>query len=366
MGIGIIGLPLSGKTTIFNAVTRGRAEVASFKAAAQQPNIGVVKVPDSRLEPLSDIAKSKKIVPAEIEYLDIPTSAEGIGSSKGIDGNYLNLLQRCEGLIITARSFANPSVPIHNETIDPFRDIQLLVDELALSDLSILERRKLRISNQFKGAKSSEKENLTRESELINTISDSLENGTPVRAQNLSDSSTPYVENFQLLTSKPLIVLFNIDEGQINDIETIERPMKEKISMPETAMVAICGNLEMDLAQMNPPDADEFRDSMGIKHSALDRMIETSYDLLGLMSFITTGEDETRAWTIKKDTMAVDAAAKIHTDIQRGFIRAEVVNFEDLLSVGSIAEVKKLGKFRQEGKNYIMKDGDVVNFLFNI
>ena len=366
MGIGIIGLPLSGKTTIFNAVTRGRAEVASFKAAGQQPNIGVVKVPDSRLQPLSDIAKSKKIVPAEIEYLDIPTSAEGISSSKGIDGNYLNLLQRCEGLIITARSFANPSVPIHNETIDPFRDIQVLADELALSDLSILEKRKQRIASQFKGAKPPEKENLTRESELIHTISESLENNIPVRAQNIPDTASQFVENFQLLTAKPLIVLFNIDESQINEIETIEQSMNREISMPETAKIAICGNLEMDLAQMEPSDSDEFRDSLGIKHSALDRMIETSYDLLGLMSFITTGEDETRAWTIKKGTMAVNAAAKIHTDIQRGFIRAEVVNFKDLLSVGSFAEVKKLGKFRQEGKNYIMEDGDVVNFLFNI
>ena len=366
MAIGIIGLPLSGKTTVFNAVTRGHADVAGFRAGGQQPNIGVVKVPDPRLKPLSDLAHSKRIVQAEIEYFDIPAAPEGIGVSRGIDGSYLNLLQRCDGLLLVARAFENAAVPSAHDAVDPYRDVEALAGELALSDLALLERRTERIGQQSRSAKAADRDALTREAALIATISEALEADVPVREQSLPPEAKSILENFQLLTAKPLVVLFNIGEEQVDQATALEAEMAQKLGRPGTASLTMPGKLEMELAQMEPADEAEFRESMGVGASALDRMVQVSYDLLGLMSFLTTGEDETRAWTIPKGTAAVDAAAKIHTDIQRGFIRAEVVTYDDLMRGGSIAETRRQGALRQEGKTYVVKDGDVVNFLFNV
>jgi hypothetical protein len=363
LAIGIFGLPRSGKTTVFNAVTRGHAETA--RSGGAQPNIGVVKVPDARLCVLEEISKPKKVIPAEVEYIDVPAAPEGMGKTKGIGGEYLNTLQRCEALLLVARSFDDPSIAHVDETVDPYRDAATLELELAFSDLAILERREDRIATQLKGAKS-ERDALMKEQALIQRIRESLEAEVPVREQHLPAEAAPLLENFQLLSAKPLMIVFNVGEDDVERVAEIEAQMAQKLARPNVATAALCGKLEMELGQMAPEDEVEFRESLGAGEPSLDRMVRLSYDLLGLLSFLTTGEDETRAWTIRKGTSAVDAAAKIHTDIQRGFIRAEIVGFADLERTRSFPEARKQGVLRSEGKTYVMQDGDVVNFLFNV
>ena len=366
MAIGIFGLPLSGKTTIFNAVTRGHAETASFRSGSSQPNIGIAKVPDTRLGVLTEISRPRRIVHAEVEYIDIPAAPEGFGKTKGIGGEYLNLLQRCDALLLAARAFDNPAVPHVQETIDPYRDVAALQLELTFSDLTILERRQERIASQLRSARPAERDQLTREQYVLGLIRAGLEEEVPVREQELPAEARPFLENFQLLTAKPLIVVFNIGEDSTGRESEIEAEMRERIGRAGVGTAAICGKLEADLAQMEPEDEAEFRESLGAGEPGLDRMINLSYDLLGLISFLTTGEDETRAWTITKGMSAVEAAGKIHSDIQRGFIRAEVIAYEDLARTRSIAEARKQALLRTEGKTYVMRDGDVVNFLFNV
>lgn len=366
MAIGIFGLPQSGKTTIFNAVTRGHAETASFRAGSSQPNIGVAKVPDPRLDDLADISKPKKIIPAEVEYIDIPTAPEGFGKTKGIGGEYLNLLQRCEALLLVARSFQDPSVPTLEDTISPYRDTLTLELELMFSDLAILERRQERIASQLRSAKQAERDSLAREQALIDTIKAGLESEIPVREQELPAEAKPVLENFQLLSGKPLIIVFNIGEEEVARTVEIESEMSAQLGRGKIGVAAICGKLEMELSEMTADEEREFRESLEVGEPGLDRMIKISYELLGLISFLTTGEDETRAWTITKGMAAVEAAGKIHSDIQRGFIRAEIVTYDDLARVRSLAEARKQAMLRTEGKTYVMRDGDVVNFLFNV
>lgn len=366
MAIGIFGLPRTGKTTIFNAVTRGHADTASFRAGSTQPNVGVAKVPDPRLQALAEISHPKKIIPAEVEYYDIPAAPEGMGKTKGIGGEYLNLLQRCEALLMVCRAFVEPSVPHVEDTIDPYRDAANLELELMFSDLAILERRAERIKSQLRSAKQTERDTLNREQVLITTLREGLEAEVPVRSQDVPPEARPLLENFQLLSAKPLMIVFNIGEDDVKAIDAIEANMAEKLNREGVASGALCGKLEMELMQMEPEEEMEFRESLGAGEPGLDRMVRLSYGLLGLISFLTTGEDETRAWTIRRGTPAVEAAGKIHSDIQRGFIRAEVVSFEDLVAAGSIAESKKRATFRTEGKTYVMQDGDVVNYLFNV
>ncbi len=364
MAIGIFGLPRTGKTSIFNAVTRGHADTATFRTSGAQPNIGVAKVPDIRLDKLAELSKPKKLTAAEVEYIDIPASPDAM--AKGIGGEFLNVLQRCDALIVVCRSFENTAVAHVEDTIDPYRDAESLEMELMFSDLALLERREHRIGTQLRSAKVSERDALAKEQIIIAKIKEQLEAEVPVREQNLSAEAAPLLENFQLLSGKPLMVVFNIDEESVERTTEIEAEMAARIDKPQVSTVALCGKLEMELAGMDPEEELEFRESLGVGEPSLDRMIRVSYDLLGLISFLTTGPDETRAWTIRKGISAVDAAAKIHSDIQRGFIRAEIVGYEDLIRAGSIAEARKEGTFRTEGKSYTMQDGDVVNFLFNV
>ena len=360
MAIGIIGPPQSGKTTVFNAVTRGRAEVASFRAPGRQPNVGVVKVPDPRLGALAAMTRSRRVIPAEVSYVDAPGAAEG-----GIDGVYLNTLQRCEALLLVARAFDDPSAPAPGGVVDPVRDAQATQAELAFSDLLLLERRAERIAKQLRAAKASERDALTREAALVDRVRGALDGGAAVREQALDAGERRILDNFQLLTAKPLMAVFNIGEEDVGKGE-VEAALAERLAAPGVAAIALCGKLEMELAQMAPEDEAEFRASLGAGEPGLDRMVRLCYRLLGLVSFLTTGEDETRAWTITDRAPAVEAAGKIHSDIQRGFIRAEVTAYDDLMRAGGFAEARRAGLLRQEGKQYPMRDGDVVNFLFNV
>lgn len=360
MAIGIFGLPQSGKTTMFDAVTRGAATHGHAG-----PNIGVVKVPDERLARLAEITQPKRIVHAEIEYVDIP-AATGGSPAKGIGAEYLNVLQACDALLVVCRAFHDPSVPQVEEGVDPYRDAATLEFELMLSDLGVLERREERIESQLRTAKSLDRDALRKEQTLIGAIRKALEAEVPVRDQRLAPEAAPLLQNFQLLSAKPLMVVFNIDEHDIARAAGIEAEMAERLGGPHVATATVCGKLEMELAQMSPEDETEFRASLGAGEPALDRLAQVSYRVLGLVTFLTVAGDETRAWAIRDGTNALEAAGKVHTDMQRGFIRAEVVAFRDLDRTGSLAEARKQAVLRSEGKGYVMQDGDVVNFLFNV
>ena len=363
MDIGIIGLPQSGRTTVFNALSRGHADTA---ARGNEPNVGVVKVPDPRLDRLAELFNPKKVTPAEVTYVDVAASGGGFGKGQGIAGQFLNALARTDALIHVVRMFENPAVAHIEVSLDADRDIGSINLELAFSDLGILERRVDRITATMKAAKQQERETAQRELELLARIKTALENDVPVREQVLDDDERRIIEGYQFLSQKPLLVLLNLDEQQLADRAAIEERFRLKYTRPGVDVAAICGSLEAELAQMSPEEADEFRAEMGLPESSLDRVIRISYSLLGLVSFLTAGPDEVRAWTIAHGTPAPRAAGKIHTDIERGFIRAEVVRFDDLVTAGSMAEARKRAALRSEGRTYIMQDGDVVEFLFNV
>ena len=366
MEIGIIGLPQSGKTTIFNAATRGSAEVVAY---ANKPNIGVAKVPDGRLDVLEGMFHPKRTVYAEVTYVDIPAAPEGLGKTQGISGEYLNFLQRADALLIVARAFEDPSVVHVSESLDAFRDIDSMLYELTFADLEILERRLSRVADGFKGARGSERDALTREQTTLDRIKSELEDGTHVRDQSVTEDEERLLSGFQLLTSKPLIVVVNAGEDQLDQIPDMEARLASEVGGANIKTAALCGKLEMELSQMgqNEEEETEFRATMGVAgESGLNRMIILSYSALNLISFLTVGEDECRAWPITRGMHAQKAAGKIHTDLERGFIRGEVVTYDDLCSCGTLAEARKMGVLRQEGKTYTVQDGDVMNILFNV
>ena len=365
MEIGIIGLAQSGKTTVFNALTRGHARVAAAAVGAK-PNVGVAKVQDVRLEKLNALFKPKKLTPAEVTYVDIPGAPEGLGKEAGIGGEYLNRLQRADAMLLVVRVFADPSVPHVQTTVDPYRDIGAMDMELTFSDLAILERRLTRLEADWRGAKAMEREAIQKERGTLDRIKTQLEAGVPIRAQELSTDERKLLANYRFLTEKPLLVALNVDEEQLQQAAKYEQELGTKLTGPGVRGTVICGKLEAELGQMSLEEERDFRESLGAGEPGLVRMIRLSYEVLGYISFFTVGEDECRAWTITRGTAAQQAAGKIHTDIERGFIRAEVVGYEDLIACGGLQEAKRKGVFRSEGKTYEMKDGDVVNYLFNV
>jgi hypothetical protein len=360
MEIGIIGLPKTGKTTLFNTLTRGRAETRAFGAKAAEPNVGIVRVPDKRLEGLQSLLKPKRLVTAEVKYVHVAVSSDKKG---GWSGPARSNLTTTDALIDVARAFTGETVP-SSGGVDPWRDIGAVDAELVLADLAIVERRLERIGESLKGARSSERENLVKEQDLVERIRASLENGVPVRQQGLSADESRLAEGYQFLSNKPLLIVLNIGEDQLPQASAMEDEAKRRY--PQFNVSAICGKLEMELAQLSEPEAGEFRLSMGIGEGAMQRIVRLSYELLGMISFFSIASGEVRAWTVKRGTPAPKAAGKIHSDMERGFIRAEVVAYGDLMSCGSLAEAKKHGWLRLEGKNYLVQDGDVVTFLFSV
>ena len=362
MKVAIIGMPKSGKTTIFNVLTRGKAEVADYSPTLV-PNTGVAKVPDSRLAELESIFQPKKTVPAEINYIDITGSLKGFGK-EGPGGEFLNYLTTSDALLQVVRAFADDRVPHPEGSIEPKRDTASLDLELAISDLAIMERRLEKLETSLKAAKASERDSYLKEQLLLQKVKAGLERDIPIRLQSLSKEELKMLANYQFLTAKPMLAVINIGEEQISRASQLENEISSLY--PQFAVVALCGKLEMELAQLGDAEAREFREAMGLSKPALDRVIELSYSLLGLVSFFTTVSSELKAWTIPAGTPAPKAAGKIHSDMERGFIRAEVVSYGDLESCGSLAEARKKGLLRTEGKNYLIQDGDVVTFLFNV
>jgi hypothetical protein len=365
MKLGIIGLARSGKTTVFNAVTRGTAQVGAYSASTQ-PNMGVVNVPDERVDRLATLYRPKKTTYATIQYVDFPAAGENFGKGEGPGGKFINDLGRMDALIHVVRVFADEAVPHPETTIDPDRDIATMDLELAFADLAIIERRLNRLEAEIRSMKPGEREGPARLKELLARLKAGLEHDIPIRAQELTDEDQRLLEGTQFLTALPMLVILNIGEEDISRRAGVESQYRARHAGPARDVAAFCGKFEMDLNELSDADADEFRASAGVTESGMAGAIRMSYALLGLISFLTAGPDECRAWTVQRGSSAPVAAGKIHSDLQRGFIRAEVIRFDDLVACGSEAEAKKRGLLRTEGKQYIVQDGDVINILFNV
>ena len=361
MQIAIIGLPYSGKTTIFNAATRGAASVGGYSDRA---NVGVAKVPDARLAALAEIYRPRKVTPAEITYLDIPAAPAGLGGSAGISGEYLNRLQTADAVAVVARAFEDPSVPDGGDGVDAARDLETMLYELAFADLAILERGLERIERDSKGAKGGDRD---WEKDLLAKLRDGLESGIAIRDQSLTNSEAARAAEFQFLTAKPTIAVINAGESRMDAADDVRASIEESVDALAGVRSAILfGGLEMELAQMPAADEAEFRESLGAGESGLERMVRLSYGALDRITFFTGGPKEVRAWTVARGDSAPRAAGRIHSDMERGFIRAEVVGFDDLTACGSETEARKRGLMRQEGKSYTVSDGDVMHILFNV
>jgi hypothetical protein len=358
MEIGIIGLGKSGKTTVFNALTKGKANTGTYSTG---PNVGTAKVADHRLDELDKMYKPKKKTPAEVKYTDIAVPSKG-----ELRGELLNHVSQTEGLLHVVRVFKNDNVPHPEGSIDPDRDIKTMELELAFSDLSIIEKKLQRIEDTFKSAKHQDREHLTHEKALMEKIKESLEKEIPIREMTFSETGLKDISGYRFLSAKPILIVFNIGEDMLPQAEALEVEWREKYKRPFVDVAAVCGEIEMELVQLSDEEAAVFRSDMGITEAALNRVVRLSYHLLGMISFFTVGPDECKAWTIRDNTPAVQAAGKIHSDIERGFIRAEIITYDDFIKCGNMVEAKKHGMLRSEGKTHIVKDGEIINFFFNV
>jgi GTP-binding protein YchF len=361
MKIGIIGLPASGKTTIFNALTRGNAEVGGF-GASRSANVGVAHVPDERVDILTGMFKSKKTVYAEVQYVDLP------GSSSGdlFEGEAMAHLQQVDAILHVARAFEDASVPHLEGSVDYKRDIEKVAFDILFADIALLERRIERITASLKGLKVADRTEAEKNIETLKRLQGDLENGIALRDRDLESAEAKAISDTFTLSSLPLLVALNIGEDDVSNTAELEREMAGLLEGRSTGGAAICGSLEAELVGLSEEEEEEMRTGLDAGEPGLSRMIKLSYSVLGLNSFLTVGEDETRAWTISIGTLAPKAAGVIHSDIERGFIRAETVAYDDFIECGSMAEARNRGLFRQEGRDYVVQDGDIVNFLFSV
>lgn len=364
--IGIIGLPQSGKTTIFNGLTGGRVDTASYHPGSLSPHLGTAHVPEPRLEVLAEMLHPEKVIPTEVKYIDVGASLKSLVEKKGIGGELLNQLSSVSALINVVRAFRDDSIPHVAGSLDVDRDITAMNLELTFSDLAIIERRLQKLEISLKGAKPPERQSFIHEQEMLARIKRGLENDTPIRELSLGEEDARAISHYQFLTAKPLLIVVNIGEERLPEAASLESELAARYAQPKRGVITLCGKLEMELAQLDEDAAAQFRTEFGITQSGLGGIIKLSYELLGLISFFTTASGEVKAWPITKGTTALKAAGKIHSDMERGFIRAEVISYTDLVTGGSVAEARRQGYLRQEGKNYSIQDGDVITFLFNV
>ncbi len=364
MKLGIVGLPNVGKSTLFNAITNAGAEVANYAFCTIEPNVGVVAVPDYRLDELAKMYSPKKITPAVIEFVDIAGLVKGASKGEGLGNKFLSHIREVDAVIHVVRCFDNDDIMHVSGSVDPKRDIETINLELILSDLEILDRRIDRTAKAAKGDKS-----LLTELEFLRRLKTELENGVSARAVEADDDEKAILADIGLLSAKPVIYACNMSEDDFaSNIENNERYKAVcEIAKAEGAEVLpICAELEAEISSLSKEEKEMFLSDAGIESGGLDMLIQRSYSLLGLISYLTAGEPEVRAWTIKKGTKAPQAAGKIHSDFERGFIRAEVISFDELMACGSMQAAKEKGKIRSEGKDYVMQDGDIVLFRFNV
>lgn len=363
MKMGIVGLPNVGKSTLFNAITSAGAESANYPFCTIEPNIGVVSVPDERLDFLAQVNGSKKIIHTAIEFYDIAGLVKGASKGEGLGNKFLSHIREVAAIVHVVRCFEDDNITHVEGNIDPIRDIEIIDLELILSDLEMLLRRKERLTKSLKGDKS-----LAGELALVTRIIENLENEQPVRKMEFTEEEEKMVKLLSLITYKPVLYAANIDEDHLDTMETNPHVLKlrEYAAAENSEVITLCGKIEAEISELDEDEKQEFLLDMGLQESGLDKLIRASYKLLGLISFLTSGPQETRAWTIKRGTKAPQAAGKIHSDIERGFIRAEVVGFDDLREIGTMQGVKEKGMLRLEGKEYTVIDGDVILFRFNV
>ena len=365
MKLGIVGLPNVGKSTLFNSLTKAGAESANYPFCTIDPNVGVVAVPDERLKLLGDLYHSKKVTPAVIEFVDIAGLVKGASKGEGLGNQFLSNIREVDAIVHVVRCFEDSNVVHVDGSVNPLRDIETINLELIFSDLEILERR---IAKVAKGARMDKEQ--AKELAMLERVKERLEDGKlAIGFETEDEDEEEYFKNLNLLTAKPVIYAANVGEEDLaNDgadnagVQAVREYAKETGS----EVFAICAQIEEEISELDDEERQMFLDDLGLKESGLEKLIRASYHLLGLMSFLTSGEDETRAWTIKQGTKAPQAAGKIHTDYERGFIKAEVVNYKDLLENGSLAAAREKGLVRMEGKEYVVQDGDVILFRFNV
>ncbi len=363
MKIGIVGLPNVGKSTMFNAITNAGAECANYPFCTIEPNIGVVPVPDERLDVLEKMYNPQKKTHAIIEFVDIAGLVKGASKGEGLGNKFLSHIREVDSIVEVVRCFEDPNVVHVDGSIDPIRDIETINLELIFADIETVDKR---IDKAKKLLKAEKKYQF--EIDLLERVKKTLEEGKSARTIEFTDEEQEIMKDTYLLTTKPILYIANVSEDQLADSDNDEnvKKVREYAKTEGAEVIPLCVKIEEELSSLEPDDKKEMLEALGLDESGLDKVVKASYDLLGLMSFLTAGEPEVRAWTIKKGTKAPEAAGKIHSDIQRGFIRAEVVSFDDLVREGSMNAVREKGLLRSEGKEYIMQDGDIVLFRFNV
>ena len=365
MKLGIVGLPNVGKSTLFNSLTKAGAEAANYPFCTIDPNVGVVAVPDERIKKLGELYHSKKVTPAVIEFVDIAGLVKGASKGEGLGNQFLANIREVDAIVHVVRCFDDDNVVHVDGSVDPVRDVETIDLELIFADLEVLERRIAKVAKTARMDKTAGKEHA-----FLLRIKERLENNTAVRGMECADEDeAKWLHEYNLLTEKPVIFAANVTESDLADdgaSNPYVQALKAHAQKEGSAVFVISAQIEQEISELDDEEKAEFLQDLGVTQSGLDKLIEASYDTLGLMSFLTTGEDETRAWTITKGTKAPQAAGKIHTDFERGFIKAEVIGYEDLLREGSSAAAKEKGLMRMEGKEYVVQDGDVILFRFNV